>query len=483
MKKRIFLFILFFILLISASCGDKTTTTTTTTNITTTEKNLIPTDYYINEGVVYFTEAEGIVYKLICNNLENNSIVKRVVSNATSLYDLDLEYGDYHFSLECSQGTSVQVSDYIAYTIEDDSAIKEINGQDLISLNLIKWIGRNEYVESLNANMMYHSGSGFTIKFKGTSLTADFYATNGGVSYKRPYLAIVLDEDYDNPTVISLNKAKSDGITLVTDLEYKEHTVTVLKRSESLDSHYGLKKIYTDGKFLDKVEDKARFIEIIGDSTIAGYGNETKKVNGTYEGKQSSNSNILKTFAFLTAQNLDADYSIVCASGWGLTGSIYTTPNTVNMFDAYKKMYMSYENDKHVYSTNDYNFVYGRNADAIIISLGTNDLYYIEAGLTISSAEMEARRQAFINKYEELVLFLNTVNTNTQIFMIYGAMGESRMYSTVENAYEQISKTYSNVHIIKLYGDQGAVDYHPSVNSHKLMANTVTNKIKEVLNW
>ena len=348
----------------------------------------------------------------------------------------------------------------------------------------IKFIGRSFFDQEYDAVMVTQAGGGFTVRFKGTSLKADIVGTNTLLGWKKPYLAVIIDNDYDNPNVISLSSKNNDGFILAENLEYGEHEVTLVKRSEALDSFIGVKNVYSDGKLLDRV-DKDRFIEILGDSTIAGYGNETKMVAGKYEDKTSANSNVLKTFAYLTAKHFDADYSIMCASGWGLTGSEWTNPKTVNLFETYKRYYSTYSEakGKHIYSDELYNFSLGRKADVVIISVGTNDLYYIEAGYKESTSLGDERKQAFINTYKELLEFISDIYSGVEIFMVYGAMGETRMYPTVKQAYENVKDTMSNVHLVRLYGDQKAIDYHPSVNGHEEMSLDLINEIKKVMNW
>ena len=58
--------------------------------------------------------------------------------------------------------------------------------------------------------------------------------------------------------MLSLHQKNTEGLVLVEGLEYGEHEVTLIKRSESLDSHYGVSKIYSDGKLLER-QDKERF--------------------------------------------------------------------------------------------------------------------------------------------------------------------------------------------------------------------------------
>lgn len=454
--------------------------------VTPTPSLTAPSDFVVTDNTIKFTEIEGAKNKAVIWAKDQEGTKNyRIVSNGTTIDELNLEPGEYYMYVEITLNGETVVTETVAFAIEDLDAVKEVGANEMINSNLVKLIGRNYYDESKKVVMLPHAGSGFTVRFKGTSLKADLFATNYSTNWKRPYLSIIVDGDYDNPKVVSLHLKNTEGLVLAEGLEYGEHEVTVIKRSESLDSHYGVSKVYSDGKLLER-QDKERFIEILGDSTIAGYGNETKLVSaGKYEDKTSANSNIMKTFAYITANELEADYSIVCASGWGLTGSIWTTPQTVNLFETYRRYYSTYDEitKKHVYSNDYYNFSEGRKADVVIISVGTNDLYYIEDGYKQSIQLGDERKQKFITEYKDLVEMISTMYEGVEIFMVYGAMGEIRMYPTVEAAYDNIKTTMNNVHLVKLYGDQKAIDYHPSAKSHEEMALDLIAEIKKVKNW
>lgn len=474
MKCKFKLFSIIGLILAFASCNNTETPTISA-----------PDNFKIVDNTITFTEIDGAKNKaVIWANGQEGQNNYRLINSGTTIDELNLSPGEYFMYVEITLNGQTVKTETISFVIEDLDAVKEVGASEMINSNLVKLIGRNFYEKNKDVVMMPHAGSGFTVRFKGTSLKADLYATNSMTNWKRPYISVIVDGNYDNPTILSLHTKNTEGLTLVEGLSYGEHEVTVIKRSESLDSFYGVSKVYSDGKLLDR-DDKERFIEIIGDSTIAGYGNETKYVNGKYEDKTSANSNIMKTFGYITANKLNADYSIVCASGWGLTGSIWTTPQTVNLFETYRRYYATYDDitKKHVYSNDYYNFSEGRKADVVIISVGTNDLYYIEDGYKQSNEIGSQRKQDFIDKYKELVEMITSMYEGVEIFMVYGAMGEIRMYSTVESAYKNINKTLSNVHLVKLNGDQKAIDYHPSAKSHEEMATVLIDEIKKIKNW
>ena len=464
--KKIILFMVGVLLLFVASCGSKLSA---------------PEDFKVDNNVISFTEVDGAKTKAVIKNKETGKVYNRVVNNGTVLETLSLGAGTYEIYLEITLNNDKVTTSVLSFVIQDLNFANEVKGEDMVNSEYVKVVGRSYYDEEKSSLILPHSGSGFTVRFTGTTLKADLTATNSLTASKRPYIAVVVDGDFENPIVHAIDDKEIKDFILVSGLESKEHEIAVIKRSESLDSFIGVQNVTTDGKILPKVE-KERFIEILGDSTIAGYGNETA---GTTNGKSSGNSNVLKTFEFITAQELDADYSIVCASGWGLTGSIWTTPNTVNLYETYKRVYSTFSQQKqqHVYSDDYYDFSQGRIADVMIISVGTNDLYYIEDGYNTSKALGDQRKQAFIDEYQSVLEFISSIHPGVEIFMVYGAMGETRMYPTVEAAFANVKDTMSNVHLVKLNGDQQAVDHHPSTKSHEEMSKVLISEIKKIMNW
>ena len=66
-------------------------------------------------------------------------------------------------------------------------------------------------------------------------------------------------------------------------------------------------------------------IEFIGDSITCGYGVEGKTA---YEGFKTTTENFMKSYAYLTAQKLGAEYSAVCYSGHGIISG-YSNDGTI----------------------------------------------------------------------------------------------------------------------------------------------------------
>ena len=439
-----------------------------------------PTDFKIVNDTIVYTPVLDATHKLVIKNKETNVVTyKDDITTGTTIASLGLEPGDYSLYIEVSLGTQKDNTKMVNISIDDPNAVCVLSESNIMNSQYVKLIGRTYYDDNLDAVMMPQSASGFTIKFKGSFLTADLVATNTDIAAKKPYIAIIIDGDYSNPIVKSLDSNEINDLVLVSNLSKTEHEVTVIKRNESVESFFGLKKIATDGKLLPKVE-KERYIEVLGDSTIAGYGIEVP--NGVV--KTSENTNIMKTFTYLAALNFDADYSIICNSGWGLTGSKWTNPQTVNLFEVYKRFYgtLNVSNNKHIYSEEYFDFTTARKADVVILSVGANDLTYISEGFNISTTEGNKRREEFTEKYIELLNFINEqYGEDVDIFMI--SWTETGMDSTIKKVLDKANKTMDNVYMVAVKGDRKASSSHPSVESHAECAQILIAEIKKVKGW
>ena len=205
---------------------------------------------------------------------------------------------------------------------------------------------------------------------------------------------------------------------------------------------------------------------MIAASSSTGYGNLS---NST---KTTANSDGLKAFAFLTAQALNAEINIVSASGWGVSASLWTSPNTLNMHDQYKYVDVF---STELWDTN--KFV----PDVVITNFGTNDLSYINAG---SDATIKAqRRENFIATYVDFLNNLHQTYPKAQIIILYGLMNESGVYDDHTEIFNRAVVTIPNLAMYKINGDAQGYNSHPSVASHSQIADTLIANIKELMNW
>ena len=139
------------------------------------------------------------------------------------------------------------------------------------------------------------------------------------------------------------------------------------------DGLVSMKAVKLDGTIADWTENDRQFIEFVGDSITCGFGSTT----------QDSSMDGSKTFAYLTAEELDVDYSMVAISGIGVNKS--TDQHSGNTMGDFYKYSNYYRNPSLLYAPQ-------KQADLVVVNLNTNDL-----GRSPTKTEYQADLKALLD--------------------------------------------------------------------------------------
>lgn len=205
-----------------------------------------------------------------------------------------------------------------------NSQINNVSGDDLVGkTRYVKWEGRYEYNESEKRLYQYHTATGFTVDFVGTTLSVTFYIK----SSKDIYYNFALDDETlpqaseDRTFFVPKNsEGTSVTITLVDKLENGAHKIKCLKMSEPYDGTVAIEKIETDGRFIvrNSEDDNANFkFMFVCGSGGSGHGSLSYSTVSD-KARTTANSSSLHAFNYLTARQFDADVQFVANSGWGV---------------------------------------------------------------------------------------------------------------------------------------------------------------------
>ncbi|HPX71438.1 MAG TPA: hypothetical protein PLP51_00030 [Acholeplasmataceae bacterium] len=432
-------------------------------------KNLVLTEHILSWDAV----DNAVSYKLTLTNSQNETQELTASEASLNLKPLKLAAETYTIKVQAiANHEEYRDSDIsttsVTYTVEPEPIVTLLAGS-LIKEDseYIKWQGRTSFDSTKQVNIMYHSASAFEVKFTGTEVTVELYATKYNNVKTQPYYVAMIDDDYDNRVRVALTKEYTTVTFNVPEKPEGEYTtLSIYKSTESTDSHMGLKQVTTNGRFIREVVYKERLIEFIAASSSTGYGNLSK------DPKSTINSDAMQAFSYLTARALNADINIYSASGWGVKASRWTSPNTLNLFDAYKKVDF-YSNE--VWDTSKIT------PDVIVINLGTNDWSYISAAST--QDERNARMQAFKDQYVAFLQYLNDTYPGVKIIMFYGLMLEYNIYEATLDIYNTAKQSIPSLAIIQVAGDAGGSNSHPSLQSHRNVAEALIAKIKEEMGW
>ena len=345
----------------------------------------------------------------------------------------------------------------------------------LLTSDNIKTLGRTLYHN--NRRWLSYSASGIEFEFTGhkceVTLVGDSMAnTSSGEGHQARY-AIYLNEEL---IVDDLLKEKEKTICIYEGEVVTEAVIRIVKLSESSDSSLGLEKITVLGGAIKPTKEKALKIEFIGDSITCGYGVD-EKLGGTYK---TSNENAVKAYAYITAQALEADYSMVAFSGHGVISG-YTSTGEINTSSLVMPYYnkIGKSQGKILFSIAPQTVLWDFEQftpNLIVVNLGTNDASYCGSNVE--------RCEAFALGYVDMLKQIREYNKDATILCVLGIMGDS-LYPYVEKAVSIYKEETFDDNIlcmkfdVQREEDGYGVDYHPSEITHEKAAQKLIAFIKE----
>ena len=237
-----------------------------------------------------------------------------------------------------------------------------------------------------------------------------------------------------------------DGVSTVTVARYLEegiHTIRIVKQTESRLSRTVFQSLALRGTIGDAPEDRALYLEWIGDSITCGAGNLT---SGTAaDAGAAVHQDGTQAYAFLTAEALEADCSVVSCSGIGVVQG-YVDFN-ISDFYACESYYRS--------SSEPYEPA--RVPDVVVINLGTND------------AANGADAGAFSDGVRGLVGQIRELYGEVPIVWAYNMMSEGTS-SLVRAVFREMGGEEAGLFTVSLSRDTAGGNGHPSVSGHEKAA-------------
>jgi lysophospholipase L1-like esterase len=234
-------------------------------------------------------------------------------------------------------------------------------------------------------------------------------------------------------------------------------------------------------------------IEFVGDSVTCAYGVDAPDKDTPFS---TATENFTKSFAYLTAQSLGADYSAVCFSGHGVVSG-YTsgrkiTEQTVPQYYGVlgvspDSITFTVKSDIADISGDDspitVDYLPGmiewdfnrRQPDLVVVCLGANDSSYTKGD--------PAKELEFADAYTDFITQIRGKNPDAAILCTLGTMGEG-LFPAVETAVKEYrGKTGDNnvftMEFERQNPDDGyGADWHPSAATHRKMAEKLTVWIK-----
>lgn len=289
------------------------------------------------------------------------------------------------------------------------------------------------------------SGTAIEFYFYGTALTMNALVTKTSSTAVR----VFIDNDAEGKFITLKNTTLSE-VVLAENLNKSAHYVRIVKASPQDLGVFAVKEFKAES-FAKPNTKSDLYIEFVGDSITVGY-----SVLDDGQGSQSvSNTDATKTFAYLTAKNLNADYSMVCMQGITVNTKYNLSYSMTDLYNWYSANKRDAFTDKN-------------SPDVVVINLGTNDSGYLNTHQNHNLA----------NDYVALLDQIRAKHKNAYIIITYGMM------STNNNVMTAINDAISTVNdekitFVKPADPSGSG--HPTKQVNIKTAEILTNYIKGLL--
>ena len=340
----------------------------------------------------------------------------------------------------------------------------------------VKLLGRTYF----NEDKLYCalSGSGAEFSFNGTKcsvvVTGDANAMSPTAADNQARVAIYVNGERVIDDMVDNIQETYDVFESDTP---QTAVISIVKLSESPMSTIGIKEIRATGSKIAPTPNKDILVEFIGDSITCGYGIDDPDKDHHFSTKTED---VTKAYAYRTAEKLNADYSMVSFSGYGIisgyTNDKKVEAQTVPQF--YTKLGYSWAaNGSFVPANVDWDFS-KRQPDLIVVNLGTNDDSY-----TKTDSE---KQQEYCDAYVEFIKKIRENNPDAKILCTLGIMGD-RLFDYVQLAVHNYTEETGDSNIsamkfdVQLPDDGYSADWHPSVTTHEKASDKLAAEIKNLL--
>lgn len=352
----------------------------------------------------------------------------------------------------------------------------DMNMQYTAGSNAVKHLGRTYYSDK-DILWCAFSGSGAEFKFSGKKCTVKI--TGDAVSITNEFdnharIGIYVD---DKRVIDDMVDKWQKEYVIIDEEEVTDAVIRIVKLSESAMSTFGIVSINVEGGKIEPAEKKELFIEFIGDSITCGYGVDDDNPDHHFSTKTED---VTKAYAYRTAEILNADYSMVAISGYGIISGYTSTDDPVpeqtipQYYDTLGFSYGSFADKKPQDILWDFT---QRQPDIVVINLGTNDSTYTKG--------KEDRESLFGREYNAFIKKVRERNPDATIICSLGIMG-AQLYPALENAVNTYIKEKGDnkIELLKFdlqsHEDGYGADWHPSEATHIKAAQKLAAKIQEI---
>lgn len=326
----------------------------------------------------------------------------------------------------------------------------------------ISYIGRFDFSDP-DGIVFGWSCSTIVAMFDGTEVSAKFQ------SFGPNYFTVILD---DKIIMNSLDVSKDGVFVLAVNLIKGIHEIKMIKRNEF---NVGYVKFlgfdFGDGELLSAPKRLERRIEIIGDSITCGYGNEGQNESVDYA---PSLDNGYLSYGAIAGRSLGAETIIIGCSGFGIMQSYVgdisqTVPSRYSMIVPEKDVRWDFT--KWI-------------PQVVVINLGTNDFSFGHI------PDVDKFNKAYIRFIEEI----HSYYKNSKVICTVGPLMDGEALIVIKKCINNVilqhfyDKELDFVSFLEFEPQNKeqngcGVGGHPSIKTHKIMAEKLQSKIRKMMNW
>lgn len=402
---------------------------------------------------------------------------KSTAENLNSLLDFLTRGGadeNTDFDPDMNQDGSINVYDYILMKRQlltenvqgefTDSAWKATNDN-------VKLMGRNVILNDVTWLVQSGSAAEFSVTGKSAEIVLKCNHVSSNKDHRTRY-AIYAD---DALLVDDTMNSKEEKITLFSEDSSVTKNIRIILLSEAMYGAVGVDSINVNSCAETPVKPlpkKNLSIEFIGDSITCAYGVEGASSSDAFK---TTTENFTKSYAYLTAQKLNADYSAVCYSGHGIVSGF--SSGDKNSDSLIPPVYDI--NSKVSPFNTDWDFD-SQKHDVVVINLGTNDHNYV-------TADIETRSEEFIDGYVNFLKTIREKNPDAFIICTMGTMGGEETCELVNEAVKLYADDTKDSRVtyyksaLQNVNDGLGSDWHPSEVTQLKSAYVLADKICQVL--
>jgi lysophospholipase L1-like esterase len=324
-----------------------------------------------------------------------------------------------------------------------------------------------------------YPGTSIKANFQGTSVAVIIKEYGSGTDQTTNYFNVSIDGAA--PIVLKVNN-KDTLYTISNTLSDTEHQIEIFKRTESSVGKCDFRGLkLADGKALLSPPDRNNLrIEFIGDSYSCGYGNEVNipQTGNPNTGFHSINENNYNAWGAIATRTLQAEYVCTAASGRGMYRN-----NTGSTAGTLPVLYDQIIADQNLPAWDHNNYI----PNILVIHLGTNDFFPVASGNAIDSAAFVSTYINFINKmrgYYPSACIICAVPNGLSDYYPAGKYNLTHAKNFIKAIVNYIhTQGDKKVYYFSMTpqgtkGEPYGEDYHPSLETHQLMADELVKFIE-----